>query len=75
MRKKDVSIMDQQTRNRRVAAVKAADAINAIEGAPISDYARNLSICWAKGEITGAEMQASLLSYYRKMASEVRERG
>lgn len=67
--------MEQQIKNRRVAAAKAADAINAIEGAPVSDYARNLSVRWAKGEITGEEMQSSLLSYYKKMASEVRERG
>ena len=30
--------MDQM-QNRRIAAVKAADAINAIEGIPVSDYA------------------------------------
>lgn len=65
--------MNQQAR--RIAAVKAADAINAIEGAPVSDYARNLSIRWAKGEITGEEMQTSLLRYYQNMAAEVRERG
>ncbi len=29
--------MDQM-QNRRIAAVKAADAINAIEGVPVSDY-------------------------------------
>ena len=28
---------------KRIAAVKTADAINAIEGAPISSYARSLS--------------------------------
>lgn len=67
--------MDQKTKNRRAAAVKAADAINAIEGAPVSDYARNLSVRWAKGEITGEEMQSFLLSYYQKMASEVQDRG
>ena len=31
--------MTTQQFNRRVAAVKTADAINAIEGAPVSDYA------------------------------------
>lgn len=67
--------MDPKTRKRRIAAVKAADAINAIEGAPVSDYARDLSIRWANGEISGEEMQSSLLRYYRDMAAEVRERG
>lgn len=41
--------MDQEMRSRRVAAVKAADAINAIEGAPVSGYARRLSALWARG--------------------------
>ncbi len=43
--------MTTQQFNRRVAAVKTADAINAIEGAPVSDYARMLSLSWAKGEM------------------------
>lgn len=64
--------MDQQLKNRRLAAVKAADAINAIEGAPVSDYVRSLSDRWANGEITGDEMRTALLAYYRQMASEVR---
>lgn len=63
--------MDQQLKNRRLAAVKAADAINAIEGVPVSDYVRSLSDRWAEGEITGAEMKAALLVYYRELASEV----
>ena len=63
--------MDQQLRNRRLAAVKAADAINAIEGVPVSDYVRSLTDCWAEGEITGAEMKTALLDYYRKLASGV----
>lgn len=70
-----VSAMDQQIRKRRIAAVKAADAINAIEGAPVSDYARSLSDRWARGEITGEEMKSTLLDYYRKIAAEVRARG
>ena len=45
--------MDQM-QNRRIAAVKAADAINAIEGVPVSDYAKTLSACWARGEICTA---------------------
>ena len=63
--------MDQQLKNRRLAAVKAADAINAIEGVPVSDYVRSLSDRWVEGEITGAEMKTALLDYYRKLASGV----
>ena len=47
--------------SRRVAAVKTADAINAIEGVPVSDYARTLSLCWARGEITGEQMKTAFI--------------
>lgn len=63
-----------QTMNRRIAAVKAADAINAIEGVPVSDYAKTLSICWAKGEITDQQMKAALLASHKKMAAMVHSR-
>lgn len=66
--------MDQQLQNRRIAAVKAADAINAIEGVPISNYARMLSACWARGELSGEQMKKALLASHEKLASEVRNR-
>ena len=59
--------MDQM-QNRRIAAVKAADAINAMEGVPVSDYAKTLSVCWAKGEITDQQMKSTLLDYHRKLS-------
>lgn len=65
--------MDQMM-NRRIAAVKAADAINAIEGVPVSDYAKTLSICWAKGEITDQQMKSALLASHKKMAAMVHAR-
>lgn len=55
----------------RMAAVKTADAINAIEGVSVSDYARTLSLCWARGEITGEQMKAALLAH-RRMAEQVK---
>ena len=61
--------------NRRIAAVKTADAINAIEGAPISRYARKLSTAWARGELTGEQMKAALLASHRKMAAQVNRHG
>lgn len=64
--------MSEHELQRRIAAVKTADAINAIEGAPISDYARELSTRWAKGEITGEQMKAALLAPHRKLAEQVR---
>ena len=57
--------------NRRIAAVKAADAINAVEGVPVSDYAKTLSACWAQGEITDQQMKDALLASHRKLAAAV----
>ena len=62
--------MTKQQLDRRTAAVKTADAINAIEGAPVSSYARTLSLCWAKGEITGEQMKMALLASHKKMAAQ-----
>ena len=56
---------------RRIAAVKTADAINVIEGVPVTDYARTLSKCWAKGELTGEQMKAALIASHKKMAAQV----
>lgn len=64
--------MSGQERKRRIAAVKTADAINAIEGAPVSEYARELSLRWSRGEITGEEMKAALLESHKKLAARVR---
>lgn len=36
--------------------------MNSIEGAPVSDFAKDLSAKWAKGEITGADMKAALIA-------------
>ena len=57
--------------HKRLAAVKTADAINAIEGAPVSDYARRLSASWARGELTGEQMKTALLASHKLMAARV----
>lgn len=64
----------EKNRNRRIAAVKTADAINAIEGAPVSDYARMLSNSWARGELTGTQMKQALLASHRRLAEQERRR-
>lgn len=51
-------------------AVKTADAINAMGGAPISDYARELSRRWAMGEISVEQMTAALGEHHRKLAQQ-----
>ncbi len=66
--------MTAQQLSRRIAAVKAADAINAIEGVPVSDYARKLSFLWARGELTGEQMKAALHASHQKLAEQVRNR-
>lgn len=63
--------MTQKQMNRRLAAVKTANAINAIEGAPVSDYAKMLSLRWMRGEITGAQMKAALLDSHRNLTAQV----
>ena len=60
---------------RRIAAVKTADAINAIEGGPVSRYAQVLSRSWAKGEITGEQMKQALLDSHAKLAAQVQKHG
>lgn len=56
----------EQDKKRRLAAVKTADAVNKIEGVPISPLARRLSAQWARGEITGEEMKAALLAAHKR---------
>ena len=59
-------------KRRRAQAVKLADALNAIEGVPVSGYAKALSSCWANGELTGAQMKEALLAHHRKLAEQER---
>lgn len=63
---------DRKTTESPRGCRKTADAINAIEGVPVSDYARTLSLCWARGEITGEQMKAALLASHRRMAEQVK---
>ena len=62
--------MTTAVHNRRIQAVKLADALNAIGGVPVSDYAKMLSRCWANGELTGEQMKAALLASHRKLATQ-----
>ena len=61
-----------QQLNRRIAAVKTADAINAIEGAPVSDYAKQLSAKWARGELNDEQAMDALLAHHKRLAEQVR---
>lgn len=57
-------------KERRIQAVKLADALNAIEGVPVSEYAKMLSHCWANGDLTGEQMKEALLASHRKLAAQ-----
>lgn len=53
---------------KRRAAIRVADAINKIEGVPVTERAKELSSRWAKGEITGAEMKEALIKAHKRDA-------
>lgn len=59
--------MSPQVYAKRLSAIKLADTLNKIEGAPVSDYARQLSEKWAKGEITGQQMKEVLIASHKKV--------
>lgn len=64
--------MDSKLPQRRIAAVKTADAINAIGGIPVSDYARELSMRWSRGEITGEQMKQLLLKSHEEISKSLK---
>ena len=53
---------------KRTAAIKVADALNSIEGVPVSAFAKELSAKWAKGEIAGEDMKAALIAKHKKIS-------
>lgn len=53
---------------KRIQAVRVADALNQIEGVPVSAFAKELSAQWACGAITGAEMKRALLQKHTRTA-------
>lgn len=60
--------MSIAAKERRIQAVKLADALKAIEGVPVSKYAKMLSQCGANGDLTGEQMKEALLASHRKLA-------
>lgn len=59
--------MSPKNYSKRITAIKVADTLNKIEGVPVSDFARELSAKWAKGEITGSQMKATLIAAHKKV--------
>ncbi len=56
----------------RKRAMRVADAVNKIEGAPVRSYAIELSNAWCEGKITGAQMKEALLKSHMEMARRVK---
>ena len=52
---------------KRKRAVKIADAINGIEGGPVSEFAKDLSDKWAQGTISDSQMIEMLVNAHRKV--------
>ena len=62
--------MSMTERNRRIQAVKLADALIAMDGVTVSNYAKTLSQRWADGELTGEQMKEALLIFHRKLTAQ-----
>ncbi|MEA4847361.1 MAG: DUF6088 family protein [Clostridiaceae bacterium] len=62
-----VGCMSPELHSRRLAAVKLANAVNKIEGVPVSTQAKTLSAKWVRGEISGAEMKAALIAKHKQV--------
>lgn len=59
-----MSPVESQKRKR---AVKIADAINGIEGVPVTAFAKELSEKWAQGTISDSQMIDMLINAHRKV--------
>ena len=61
-----MSNLSPAVRTKRLNAIRVADALNKIEGVPVSENARILASKWANGEITGEQMKAALLQAHQR---------
>ncbi len=60
--------MSPQIEAKRRKAVMVADTLNKIEGVPVTEFAKELSSKWAKGEITGAQMKTMLIQKHKRIS-------
>lgn len=60
--------LSPQVERKRRAAVMVADTLNKIEGVPVTEFAKELSSKWVKGEITGTQMKEMLIQKHKKMS-------
>lgn len=60
-------IMSPVQIQKRKRAIKIADAVNKIEGVPVSNYANELAELWANGIISATQMKELLIQMHRKV--------
>lgn len=60
--------LSPQVETKRRTAVVVADTLNKIEGVPVTEFAKELSSKWAKGEITGAQMKMLLIQKHKRIS-------
>lgn len=60
--------LSPQIEIKRQTAVRVADTLNKIEGVPVTEFAKELSSKWAKGEITGAQMKTMLIQKHKRIS-------
>lgn len=60
--------LSPQVETKRRTAVMVADTLNKIEGVPITEFAKELSSKWAKGEITGTQMKTMLIQKHKRIS-------
>ena len=65
---KGVIELSPQVKTKRRTAVVVADTLNKIEGVPVTEFAKELSSKWAKGEITGAQMKTMLIQKHKRIS-------
>lgn len=58
-------LIGERAKSKRKEALVFADAINAIEGAPVSDYAYFLSELWVEGILTDDGLKQALNLYHK----------
>ena len=61
--------MSSKMHSKRLIAVKFANAVNKIEGVPVTAQAKKLSAQWARGEISGSAMKAALIAKHKRPAT------
>ena len=55
---------------KRKRAVKIANAVNSIEGVPVSEEVKHIQARFAKGELTSEQMKTEVISFCKRLSYE-----